>query len=29
MFGMDMEKGLVKAEAGMQAAIEQASTWFW
>ena len=26
-FGMDMKKGLVEAEAGMQAAIEQA-TWF-
>ena len=27
-FGMDMEDGLVEAEAGVQTAIEQA-TWFW
>ena len=27
-FGMDMEEGLVEAETGVQAAIEQA-TWFW
>ena len=27
-FGMDVEEGLVEAESGMQAAVEQA-TWFW